>query len=87
LETSYEPAAYCLGFAYVRYLVCCALCPGGLVILMTTRKLYTPAELVNAQRALMHNGFHDFDPHDASAIIIALHKLGFRIVYVGKVAS
>ncbi len=38
-----------------------------------------------AQQALMHNGFHDFDPNDASAIIIALHKLGFRIVYVGVV--
>ena len=47
-------------------------------------QLYKPAELVAAQQALMHNGFHDFDPHDASAIIIALHKLGFRVVRVGK---
>lgn len=47
-------------------------------------KFYKPAELVAAQQALMRNGFHDFDPDDASAIIIALHKLGFRIAYVGK---
>ena len=50
-------------------------------------KLYKPAELVAAQQALMHNGFHDFDPNDASAIIIALHKLGFRIVHVGRVVT
>lgn len=50
-------------------------------------KLYKPAEIVAAQQALMHNGFHDFDPNDASAIIIALHKLGFRIVYVGKIGQ
>lgn len=50
-------------------------------------KLYRPAELIAAQQALMHNGFHDFDPNDASAIIIALHKLGFRIVYVGKTTA
>lgn len=54
---------------------------------MNINKLYKPSELIAAQQALMHNGFHDFDPNDASAIIVALHKLGFRIVYVGKVGE
>lgn len=45
-------------------------------------RTYKAAELVAAQQALMHNGFHDFNPDDASAIIIALFKLGFRIVKV-----
>jgi hypothetical protein len=51
-------------------------------------KLYSPAELVAAQKALLEaDGACVVTPHIANRIIIELHKRGFRIVYVGKVGD
>lgn len=48
-------------------------------------KLYKPAELRAAIGALKCNGYHDFHDKDAQAIVIALHQLGYKLVYVGTV--
>jgi hypothetical protein len=46
-------------------------------------KLYKPAELEAAQKALV-NSARIINYHEASRILVALHKLGFRIVHVGS---
>lgn len=48
-------------------------------------KLYKPYELAAAVAVLQENKFHDFHEDDARAVVMALHKLGYRIVYAGKV--
>lgn len=49
-------------------------------------KLYKPAELVAAQKALVKSA-PMIDYHEASHILVMLHKFGFRIVYVGETES
>lgn len=48
-------------------------------------KLYKPEELRQAIGALQCNGFHSFHESEARAIVMALHQLGYRIIYVGEV--
>lgn len=43
--------------------------------------LYRPNELVEAQQILL-KVIPTIDPHEASRILIELHKLGYRIVKV-----
>lgn len=52
---------------------------------MTERvnRLYKPAELVAAQNALLEAA-PTIDRHEANRILISLHGLGFRVVYVGE---
>lgn len=50
-------------------------------------KTYKPAELEAAVAVLCSNPYHNFHPNDARGIVIALHKLGFRIVHVGTIDS
>lgn len=47
-------------------------------------KTYKPAELEAAVTALCNNQYHNFHPNDARGIVIALRKLGYRIVHVGE---
>jgi hypothetical protein len=47
-------------------------------------RLYKPAELVAAQKALVGSAFGKLNNHEASRVLIELHKLGFRVVHVGK---
>lgn len=53
---------------------------------MTERihKLYKSVELVAAQKALVETALQ-IDHHKANRILVELHKLGFRVVYVGKI--
>ena len=48
------------------------------------RRQYKPDELRAAIAALMNNQFHPFPESEAQAIVIALHKLGFRIIKVDQ---
>lgn len=52
---------------------------------MTCRinKLYKPAELVAAVEAVQKTGYASNDV--AREIVVALHTLGFRVVYVGHI--
>lgn len=56
---------------------------------MTERinKLYKAAELRAAIAALQNNSFHNFSASEARGIVVALHQLGFRVVYAGKVET
>jgi hypothetical protein len=49
-----------------------------------TSHQYTPAELKEAISILQNNRYHCFEPGDASGIVIALHKAGFKIVKTGE---
>lgn len=44
---------------------------------------YKPAELQLAIDALCNNHYHKFSENDAHGIIIALHRLGLKIVKTG----
>lgn len=46
-------------------------------------KLYRPAEMRAAIVALQKNAYPVIDDNAARAIVLTLHKLGFRIAYVG----
>jgi len=48
-------------------------------------KLYKPAELAAAQKAIV--SAVGATPWEASRILIRLHESGFRVVHVGKIES
>lgn len=47
-------------------------------------KHYKPQELNNVIEVLKANDYHNFSHNDATGIVMALYRLGFRIVNTNK---